>query len=89
MVSAAWRMAIRMAAKCLRMSPGLRTSTSGSNPCGMIAWPVSTASQLGSWKSSLPVVICRKRQIAFLCSDEASYISGTTLTPDGGFTLTI
>jgi len=27
--------------------------------------------------------------IAFLCSDEASYISGTTLTPDGGFTLTI
>lgn len=27
--------------------------------------------------------------IVFLCSDEASYISGTTLTPDGGFTLTI
>ncbi len=26
--------------------------------------------------------------IIFLCSDEASYISGTTLTPDGGFTLT-
>jgi NAD(P)-dependent dehydrogenase (short-subunit alcohol dehydrogenase family) len=26
--------------------------------------------------------------IVFLCSDEASYISGTTLTPDGGFTLT-
>jgi NAD(P)-dependent dehydrogenase (short-subunit alcohol dehydrogenase family) len=24
--------------------------------------------------------------IVFLCSDEASYISGTTLTPDGGFT---
>jgi NAD(P)-dependent dehydrogenase (short-subunit alcohol dehydrogenase family) len=35
----------------------------------------------------------RPREIAqsiiFLCSDEASYISGTTLTPDGGFTLTI
>ena len=29
------------------------------------------------------------RSIAFLCSDEASYITGTTLTPDGGFTLTI
>jgi NAD(P)-dependent dehydrogenase (short-subunit alcohol dehydrogenase family) len=29
------------------------------------------------------------RSIVFLCSDEASYISGTTLTPDGGFTLTI
>jgi NAD(P)-dependent dehydrogenase (short-subunit alcohol dehydrogenase family) len=29
------------------------------------------------------------RTIVFLCSDEASYISGTTLTPDGGFTLTI
>jgi NAD(P)-dependent dehydrogenase (short-subunit alcohol dehydrogenase family) len=27
--------------------------------------------------------------ICFLCSDEASYISGTTLTPDGGFTLTV
>jgi NAD(P)-dependent dehydrogenase (short-subunit alcohol dehydrogenase family) len=27
--------------------------------------------------------------IVFLCSDEARYISGTTLTPDGGFTLTI
>jgi NAD(P)-dependent dehydrogenase (short-subunit alcohol dehydrogenase family) len=27
--------------------------------------------------------------IVFLCSDEASYISGTTRTPDGGFTLTI
>jgi NAD(P)-dependent dehydrogenase (short-subunit alcohol dehydrogenase family) len=28
------------------------------------------------------------RIILFLCSDEASYITGTTLTPDGGFTLT-
>jgi len=27
--------------------------------------------------------------IVFLCSDEASYITGTTLTPDGGFTLTV
>jgi len=27
--------------------------------------------------------------IAFLCSDEASYITGTTLTPDGGYTMTI
>ncbi len=29
------------------------------------------------------------RSILFLCSDEASYITGTTLTPDGGFTMTI
>ncbi len=29
------------------------------------------------------------RAIVFLCSDEASFITGTTLTPDGGFTLTI
>ena len=29
------------------------------------------------------------RSIVFLCSDEASYITGTTLTPDGGFTLTM
>jgi len=28
------------------------------------------------------------RSIVFLCSDEAIYITGTTLTPDGGFTLT-
>ncbi len=27
--------------------------------------------------------------ILYLCSDEASYITGTTLTPDGGFTMTI
>jgi NAD(P)-dependent dehydrogenase (short-subunit alcohol dehydrogenase family) len=29
------------------------------------------------------------KTIVFLCSDEASYISGTTVTPDGGFTLTV
>jgi NAD(P)-dependent dehydrogenase (short-subunit alcohol dehydrogenase family) len=29
------------------------------------------------------------RSIIFLCSDEASYITGTTLTPDGGYTLTV
>lgn len=28
------------------------------------------------------------RTIIFLCSDEASYITGTTLTPDGGYTMT-
>lgn len=27
--------------------------------------------------------------IVFLCSDEASYVTGTTLTPDGGMTLTL
>lgn len=28
------------------------------------------------------------KTIVFLCSDDASYITGTTLTPDGGLTLT-
>lgn len=29
------------------------------------------------------------KSVVFLCSEDASYITGTTLTPDGGFTLTI
>jgi len=29
------------------------------------------------------------QSILYLCSDEASYITGTTLTPDGGYTLTM
>ena len=29
------------------------------------------------------------RSIVFLCSDDASYITGTTLTSDGGFALTV
>lgn len=29
------------------------------------------------------------KAIVFLCSDDASYITGTTVTPDGGFTLTV
>jgi NAD(P)-dependent dehydrogenase (short-subunit alcohol dehydrogenase family) len=29
------------------------------------------------------------KSIAFLCSDEAGYVTGTTLTPDGGYTLTM
>jgi len=29
------------------------------------------------------------KSILFLCSDDASYITGTTLTPDGGLTLTL
>jgi len=29
------------------------------------------------------------KTVLFVCSDEASYITGTTITPDGGFALTI
>jgi NAD(P)-dependent dehydrogenase (short-subunit alcohol dehydrogenase family) len=29
------------------------------------------------------------RPILFLCSDDASYVTATTLTPDGGSTLTV
>ena len=28
------------------------------------------------------------KTVLFLCSSDASYITGTTLTPDGGFTMT-
>jgi NAD(P)-dependent dehydrogenase (short-subunit alcohol dehydrogenase family) len=38
-------------------------------------------------RAGLPEEIAQT--ILFLCSDAASYITGTTLTPDGGFTLTI
>ena len=48
-------------------------------------------------KNLLPRVHARRagrpeeiaQTIVFLCSDQSSYISGTTVTPDGGFTLTI
>jgi NAD(P)-dependent dehydrogenase (short-subunit alcohol dehydrogenase family) len=48
-------------------------------------------------KGVLPTVHLRRagepeeiaQAIVFLCSQEASYITGTTLTPDGGFTLTL
>lgn len=48
-------------------------------------------------KGALPAVHLRRagrseeiaQAIVFLCSQEASYITGTTLTPDGGFTLTV
>jgi NAD(P)-dependent dehydrogenase (short-subunit alcohol dehydrogenase family) len=29
------------------------------------------------------------RTIVFLCSEDASYVTGTTFTPDGGLTLTL
>lgn len=38
-------------------------------------------------RAGLPQEIAQS--IVFLCSDQASYITGTTLTPDGGFTLTV
>ena len=38
----------------------------------------------GDWWFAL-----RTRAIVLLCSDEASYIAGTTPIPDGGFTLTV
>ncbi len=38
-------------------------------------------------RKGLPEEIART--ILFLCSDEASYITGTTLTPDGGLTMTM
>ena len=38
-------------------------------------------------RAGLPEEIARS--IVFLCSDEASFITGTTLTPDGGYTMTI
>ena len=38
-------------------------------------------------RAGLPEEIART--IVFLCSDEASYRTGTTVTPDGGYTMTL
>ncbi len=38
-------------------------------------------------RAGLPAEIANA--VVFLCSDEASYITGSTLTPDGGFTWTL
>ncbi len=45
------------------------------------------ATRVHSRRAGRPEEIARS--IVFLCSDDASYITGTTLTPDGGFVLTI
>ena len=38
-------------------------------------------------RAGLPEEIAKT--VVFLCSDDASYITGTTLTPDGGLTMTV
>lgn len=45
------------------------------------------ASQIHMQRGGDPEEIAKA--IAFLCSDEASYITGTTLTPDGGYAMTM
>lgn len=45
------------------------------------------ATRVHSRRAGRPEEIARS--IVFLCSDDASYITGTTLTPDGGFVLTV
>jgi NAD(P)-dependent dehydrogenase (short-subunit alcohol dehydrogenase family) len=45
------------------------------------------ATRVHSKRAGRPEEIARS--IVFLCSDDASYITGTTLTPDGGFVLTV
>jgi NAD(P)-dependent dehydrogenase (short-subunit alcohol dehydrogenase family) len=45
------------------------------------------ATRVHSRRTGRPEEIAQS--VVFLCSDEASYITGSTLTPDGGFTLTI
>jgi NAD(P)-dependent dehydrogenase (short-subunit alcohol dehydrogenase family) len=54
---------------------------------GNEAYEALIASQIHLRRGGQPEEIART--IAFLCSDEASYITGTTLTPDGGYLLTM
>jgi len=64
---------------------------------GRLDYAVDNAGIEGPWASisDLPedewdrVLGVNLKGIFLCCSDEASYITGTTLTPDGGFTLTV
>lgn len=51
------------------------------------AYDAMIASQVHLRRKGQPEELAKT--IAFLCSDEASYITGTTLTPDGGYLLTM
>jgi NAD(P)-dependent dehydrogenase (short-subunit alcohol dehydrogenase family) len=70
-----------------RLRPPLHIS--GRRPTAQSATYDQTSATWMQTRPAFERVAWITRVIVFLCSDEVSYITGTTLTPDGGLTLSV